>query len=111
MESRSTDYYGPQLARMFQAKKEIPFQYLDGPFARFNARQAVVAYTEALLALEYLRQSWGMDGVQRILQRLRDGDSPDDALYSVTQMHYADLEENLTSYLQKKYAPSTAATE
>ncbi|HJS98913.1 MAG TPA: peptidase MA family metallohydrolase [Terriglobales bacterium] len=111
MESRSTDYYGPQLARMFETKKEIPFRYLDGPFARFNARQAVVAYTEALLALEYLRQSWGMDGVQRILQRLRDGDSPDDALYSVTQMHYADLEENLTSYLQKKYAPSTAATE
>ena len=111
MEPRSTDYYGPQLARMFQAKKEIPFRYLDGPFARFNARQAVVAYTEALLALEYLRQSWGMDGVQRILQRLRDGDSPDDALYSVTQMHYADLEENLTSYLQKKYAPAAPATE
>jgi tetratricopeptide (TPR) repeat protein len=111
MEPRSTDYYGPQLERMFQAKKEIPFSYLDGPFARLNARQAVVAYAEALLALEYLRQSWGMDGVQRILQRLRDGDSPDDALYSVTQMHYANLEENLTSYLQKKYAPATPATE
>jgi hypothetical protein len=49
--------------------------------------------------------------VQRLLQQLRDGDSPDDALYSVTQMHYADLEENLTSYLQKKYPPSTPATE
>lgn len=109
MEPRTTDYYGAQLARMFQAKKEIPFRYLDGPFARLNARQAVVAYAEALLALEYLRQSWGMDGVQRILQRLGDGDSPDDALYSVTQMHYADLEENLTSYLQKKYAPPAAA--
>ena len=108
MEPRTTDYYGPQLARMFQAKKEIPFGYLDGPFARLNARQAIVAYTEALLAVEYLRQSWGRDGLQRILQRLADGESPDSALYSVTQMHYADLEENLTSYLQKKYATAAA---
>jgi len=112
MEGRSDDYYGPALARMFQAKKEIPFHYLDGPFARLNTNQAVVAYAEALLAADYLRQSWGMDGLQHILRRLADGDSPDAALYSVTQMHYSDLEENLTSYLQKKYAPSaTPATE
>jgi tetratricopeptide (TPR) repeat protein len=112
MEGRSGDYYGPALARMFQAKKEIPFRYLDGPFARLNTNQAVVAYAEALLATDYLRESWGMDGVQRILQRLGDGDSPDAALASVTQMHYADLEDNLSSYLQKKYTPSAApATE
>lgn len=108
MESRSDDYYGPALARLFQAKKEIPFRYLDGPFARLNTRQAVVAYAEALLAVEYLQQSWGMTGLQRILQQLADGDSPDSALYSVTQMHYADLEENLTSYLRKRYAPAGA---
>ena len=108
MEPRSDDYYGPALARLFQAKKEIPFRYLDGPFARLNTNQAVVAYAEALLAVEYLQQSWGRDGLQRILQRLSDGDSPNSALYSVTQMHYADLEENLTAYLQKKYATAAA---
>jgi hypothetical protein len=109
MESRGTDYYGPVLARMFQANKEIPLQYLDGPFARLNTNQAVVAYAEALLAAEYLRQSWGMDGLQRILQHLGDGESPDAALYEVTQMHYGDLEENLSSYLQKKYATAAAS--
>jgi hypothetical protein len=93
---------------MFQAKKEIPFRYLDGPFAMLNARQAAVAYTEALLAVEYLRQSSGMGGLQRILQRLAEGESPDGALYSVTRMHYADLEENLNSYLQKRYAAAAA---
>lgn len=112
MEGRSDDYFGPALARMFQAKKEIPFRYLDGPFARLNTKQAVVAYAEALLAAEYLQQSWGTDGLQRILQRLGEGDSPEAALSSVTQMHYADLEENLASYLQKKYtSPAAPATE
>jgi hypothetical protein len=111
MEPRSADGYGPALARMFQAKKEIPFRYLDGPFARLNAGQAIVAYTEALFAVEYLRQSWGMDGLQRILQRLADGEPPESALYSVTQLHYADLEESLTSYLQKKYAPAAPSTQ
>lgn len=109
MESRSTAYYGPALAQMFQDKKEISFQYLDGPFARLNAKQAVVAYAEALLAAEYLQQSWGMDGVEHILQHLGDGESPDAALYEVTQMHYSDLEENIGRYLQQKYVvPATA---
>lgn len=109
MEARNDGAYGPALARLFQAKKEIPFGYLDAPFARLNANQAVVAYAEALLAVQYLRQSWGMEGLQRILQQLGDGASPDSALYSVTQMHYGDLEENLASYLQKKY-PVPAAS-
>ena len=109
MEPRSVDDYGPALASLFTTKKEIPFRYLDGPFARLNARQAMAAYLEALLAVEYLRERWGMDGVQHVLQRLADGDSPDAALYSVTQMHYGDLEEGLTAYLQKKYASTSTA--
>ena len=111
MESRSTAEYGPALARMFQAGKEIPYRYLDGSFVRLNTGQAVVAYTEALLAVEYLRQSWGMDGLQRILLRLGEGDSPDAALFAVTQMHYADLEENLTSYLIKTYGEPPARSQ
>ena len=110
-EGRSTAEYGPALARMFQGGKEIPFHYLDGPFSRFKTNQAVIAYTEALLAVEYLRQSWGMDGLQRILLRLGDGDAPDTALFAVTQMHYADLEENLTSYLNKTYGPVPASSQ
>ncbi|HSB74991.1 MAG TPA: hypothetical protein VLC12_05030, partial [Terriglobales bacterium] len=69
----------------------------------------MAAYLEALLAVEYLRERWGMDGVQHVLQRLADGDSPDAALYSVTQMHYGDLEEGLTAYLQKRYASTSTA--
>jgi len=111
MEPRSTDPYGPGLARLFQAKKEIPFHYLEGPFAALNTNQAVVAYAESLLAVEYLQQNWGMSGLQRILQNLADGDSPEAALYEVTQSHYSDLQENLASYLKQKYptapAPST----
>jgi hypothetical protein len=64
----------------------------------------VVAYAESLVTVEYLRQSWGMDGVQRILQRLADGEAPDTVVYEVTQSHYSDLEESVGNYLQKKYA-------
>ena len=108
MESRSNDYYGPALARMFEAKKEIPLHYLDAPFALLNTRQAVVAYAEALLTVEYLQQSWGMDGLQRVLQRLGEGESPDAALYEVTQMHYSDLEDNVGRYAQQKYSSAAA---
>ena len=109
MESRGTGTNGPVLARMFQARKEIPLQYLDAPFARLNANLAVVAYAEALLAVEYLQQSWGMDGLQRILKHLGDGEAPDAALYGVTQMHYSDLEENVGRYAQQKYLSAAAA--
>jgi hypothetical protein len=109
MESRTSDYYGPAVARMFQANQEIPLHYLDAPFALLNARQAVVAYTEALLTVEYLQQSWGIDGLQRVLQRLGEGESADAALYEVTQMHYSDLEENVGRYVGQKY-PSASAT-
>ena len=41
-----------------------------------------------------------MDDVLRILQRVGSGEAPESALRAVTRSDYADLEKELTAYLE-----------
>src|SRR6266853_2118044 len=59
-EGRSAASYGHQLAKLFAAGNEIPFNMLEGSFMSFSAPEAIVAYAESLAAAEYLRDAYGM---------------------------------------------------
>ncbi len=103
MEPRSSSMYGNELAEMFREGHEAPLRYLEGSFARLSPEQATVAYAESLAAVEYLRSSYGMNGLQRILEALADGDEGEDAVRSVTTRTYAQLEREIGDYLAKTY--------
>jgi len=45
-----------------------------------SSAEATVAYDESLAAVEYIQETYGMSDVQRILQRMGDGSTPEAAL-------------------------------
>ncbi|HZR33601.1 MAG TPA: hypothetical protein VFA76_17280 [Terriglobales bacterium] len=89
------------LARLFGESKEAPFRLLEGSFVRFPAPVAAVAYAESLVAVQYLRSKYGMGGLQRLLTRIGEGESPEAALFAVTSDHYVEFEHDLSAYLQR----------
>jgi tetratricopeptide (TPR) repeat protein len=103
LEPRSLAAYARLLAAVYQQHRQIPVKALEAPFTRFSATQAAVAYTESLMATEYLRGSIGMPGLRKLLQRIASGDSPEAALRAVNRTNYAQLEDELVGYVAKIY--------
>ena len=69
----------------------------------FNGVQAYVAYGESLAAVSYINDSYGMSDIQRILERLSQGNSTEAALRATIHSDYGQLESDLGRYLADKY--------
>jgi hypothetical protein len=92
-------FVAPVLGQLFRDGKAAPLRVLEGGFGRLNAAQARLAYAAALAATEYLRSTYGMGGIRRMLDRLHEGESPEAALRALNQGGYAKLEAELGSFL------------
>ena len=82
MEPRSLAPLGAQLGELFKQEGEIPLNVLEGSFASFSGAQAALAYDESLATVEYIRSTYGMSDVLRVLEKLGHGDSAESALRS-----------------------------
>jgi Tfp pilus assembly protein PilF len=102
-EGRSTGAIGPRLAALYTSGRQIPLNQLEGEFQGYSTAEASVAYAESLAAVEYIRTSYGLSDVARILQRLGEGQSVESALRSTVHGGYAELETEITNYLKKNY--------
>jgi tetratricopeptide (TPR) repeat protein len=102
-EGKSSASYGRQLAQIYAADREIPYNLLEGSFMRFSAPQAVVAYAESLAAVEYIRDNYGIGEIPRILERLAQGSSTEVALRATIHSDYTQLHDDLARYLKDKY--------
>jgi tetratricopeptide (TPR) repeat protein len=105
LEPRSSSGHGRALAQLFASGQQIHLNGLEGPFNSFSTQQAVVAYAESLAAVEYIRDTYGMSDVVRILERIGQGSSTEAALRSTIHSGYASLEEEIGQYLAKTYGP------
>jgi len=103
VEPKSLSEDGPQLAQLFNAQREIPLNVLEGSFIRFNGMEARVAYAESLAAVTYIRDTYGMSDVQRVLQLLGQGSSTEAALRATVHSDYGSFETDLGKYLSDKY--------
>jgi tetratricopeptide (TPR) repeat protein len=103
LEPRTTRASGRQLARLFDAGREVPFNMLEDSFAKLSGDEATIAYSESLAAVEFIRSTYGMSDVRRILQRIGDGASPEAALRATIHSGYAGLEQDVGAYLKKTY--------
>lgn len=70
---------------------------------QFSGAQAYVAYAESLAAVTFITDSYGMSDIQRILQRIGQGNSTEAALRTTIHSDYGQLESDLTKYLGDKY--------
>jgi len=102
-EGMSTVAFGSRLASLYIAGHQIPLNQLEGNFNAYSSGEASVAYAEGLAAVEYIRNTYGLADVARILQRLGDGQSIESALRSTIHSGYAELESEMTAYLKKNY--------
>ena len=104
MEGKSVSRFGGHtLAMIYAAHQQIPLYALDGAWTRFDRTQAQVAYAEGLASVEYIRDTYGISDVQRILQRIGEGASTESALRSTIHAGYGDLEEEVNIYLKGRF--------
>ena len=99
----STGAFGPRLASLYASGRQVPLNQLEGEFQGYSSAEASVAYAESLAAVEYIRTTYGMSDLARLLQRLGEGQSVESALRSTVHAGYAELETEITNYLKKNY--------
>jgi len=102
-EGKSSAAYGSQLAQLFAESHEIPYNVLEGSFMRFSTPEAVLAYAESLAAVEYIRDTYGMSEVHRILEMLTQGSSTEAALRATIHSDYGQLHDDLARWLRDRY--------
>lgn len=102
-EGRTTADIGHRLALLYASGHQIPLNQLEGEFQSYSSDEASVAYAESLAAVEYIRTTYGMGDLARLLQRLGDGQSAESALRSTIHGGYAEMEREITNYLKKTY--------
>ena len=102
-EGRTTAEIGARLASLYASGHQIPLNQLEGEFQSYSSEEASVAYAESLSAVEYIRATYGMGDLARLLQRLGDGQSMESALRSTIHGGYAEMETEITNYLKKTY--------
>jgi tetratricopeptide (TPR) repeat protein len=103
LEPKSLSGEGHQLAIIFKSQQNIPLNVLEGSFMNFSGGQASLAYAESLAAVSYINDSYGMSDIQRILERLSQGNSTEAALRATIHSDYGQLESDLAKYLTDKY--------
>src|SRR5271167_3132205 len=103
LEPKSLGGEGHQLALLFKAQANIPLNALEGSFQRFSGAEAYVAYAESLAAVSYINDAYGMSDIQRILQRIGQGNSTEAALRATIHSDYGQFESDLARYLADKY--------
>ena len=102
-EGKSSASNGHVLAQMFAANAEIPYNSLEGSFMGYSGPEAADAYAESLAAAEYIRDTYGMGDLQRILERLSQGSSTEAALRGTIHCDYRQLRDEMTRWLTDKY--------
>lgn len=99
----STGAIGQRLASLYASGHQVPLNQLEGEFQGYSTAEASVAYAESLAAVEYISNTYGLSDVARMLQRLGEGQSLESAMRSTIHAGYAELETEITGYLQKNY--------
>ena len=103
MEPKSLSSHGRRLAELFKAQQEIPFNALEGSFMRLSSMEASLAYDESLAAVQFIIETRGASDLQRILQRLAEGNSTESALRATIHDDYGRLQDDVGRYLKSKY--------
>src|SRR5580704_10804307 len=103
LEPKSLGGDGHQLSMLYKAQRNLPLNALEGSFQNFSGAQAYVAYAESLAAVSYINDSYGMSDIQRILERLGQGNSTEAALRATIHSDYGQLETDIARYLADKY--------
>ena len=102
-EGRSLGPRGHKLAGLYKQNSEISLNALEGSFLQFSSTQAAMTYDESLAGALYIRDTYGVSDIRRLLERTAQGGTFEQAMQDVLHMDYGRLERELADYLSSKY--------
>jgi hypothetical protein len=88
---------------MYAADPTMGGLHFSGDWMKMSSSDSGIAYAWALANVEYIVQAGGMNNIDRILERLAIGESPEAAVRAVLRGDYADLTNDTVTYLRKTY--------
>jgi tetratricopeptide (TPR) repeat protein len=102
-EGATTATLGSKLAREVNTGRLPSFQSMEGPFMNMPQDQVAFAYAKSLAALEYLRTTFDMDSIRRLLQATSS--QPDFGVILQDNLHltYPAFEQEVANYIVRKY--------
>lgn len=92
-----------QLARAFAKNQTIPFDDLEGSFLELPQDKVGMAYAKSLAAVEYLRDTYGMTEIRRLLKLMASNPDFSSLLEKELRLTYPTLEQDVASYIEKRY--------
>jgi len=100
-EGATTARYGTGLARSFST---LPaYSVLEGSFMDLPAQMAGMAYAKSLAAVEYMRDTFGMGEIRRLLKGLAGNPNFNSLLEEELRLNYPAFEQEVASYVEKRY--------
>ena len=102
-EGATTTSLGTQLARSFLHDHLPPFSALETSFLDLPADQVGLAYAKSLAALEYLRDTYGLGAIRRLLKLMPTNPSVNDLLQDELRLNYMMFEQEVANYIVKRY--------
>lgn len=103
VEGRKLGAHGPRLALIYQSQIQVPLRQLEGSFMNFSTYHAVLAYQESLAAAIYMNETYGMGDIRRLLERLAQGGTLEEAMRDVLHTDYSRFEQDLGQFLIGRY--------
>lgn len=90
------------LARALASGQSLPFDNLETSFFDLPKEKVGMAYLKSLAAVEYLRDTFGMAEIRRLLKLIPTQPDFSGLLESETRLDYLKLEQNLAAYVTKR---------
>jgi len=103
MEGKRSDENAAVLVQVYDQGQAAPLGQLEGSWMGLPGDVAGYAYAWALANIEYIVETQGMSDVERVLDRIAEGASTEDALHEVLRDSSSDLAQNTIDYLRKTY--------
>ncbi len=103
MEGKRSGVNAAALVQMYAADPALGMAHYEGDWMKMSNQAAAGAYAWALANVEFIVQADGILDIDRILDRLAAGESPQAAVKAVLRGDYADLTHDTVEYLRKAY--------
>jgi tetratricopeptide (TPR) repeat protein len=103
LEGRTTAPFGKTLSKLYADDHEVPMYLLEGSFMTLGKDEASVAYVQSLAVTEFIRDTYGMDDLRSILQKIGQGTSTEAAIRTTLHSGYSQLEQDVGRYLANRY--------
>jgi tetratricopeptide (TPR) repeat protein len=91
------------LVQVYNEKQALPLGEMEKSWMQLPTSVASYAYAWALANVEYIVQTDGMGDVERILNAIAAGSTPEAAIQEVLHLNYEELEKETVNYLRKTY--------